>query len=295
MAITATTAWTRGLFAGLVPSPQSSIHLRDLITFGSVHRNGLRLKDPYHPLTVGDTIQLYLPRDGVQRFYEITPSRILYRDRWILAYDKEPGIPSHQLPHDDYNNTFEALRRFLATEVPQPYVAIHHRLDQEASGVLLFATHPKANRGISTAFSSRRIRKFYLLSAEGTPPGQHWCCREPITKERGRYRLGITETEGKPAETFFTVLYRRDSRSFILAQPKTGRTHQIRLHLTASGLRLYGDRLYGGPPAPRLMLHSWRIILTHPVIGSPLLIEAPPPPVFADVVPYLPKADEEEP
>ncbi len=250
---------------------------QDFIYFGSVQVNNKREKDPSRTLISKDIVLLYIPFEGVKPFYEINPNRIVYRDQWIIAYDKEPSIPSHQVPSEDYNNVLEALRRFLRKETgtEKPYLAIQNRLDKEASGVLLFTLDPKVNKSISKSFALRKVKKLYLLWAHGEPLNTEWLCKKPITKEGGLYK--VSDKEGKEAETYFKVLYSLKDKHLILAMPKTGRTHQIRLHVLASNLRLYGDRQYGGPSASRLMLHGWKLALSHPISRKFITIEAPIP------------------
>lgn len=254
-----------------------------LIEFGCVHVNGIRIKNPEFELKIGEKVDLYFPSYGIKKFYELNPERIIYRDEWIIAYNKECSIPSHQVPYDDYNHVLAALRRFLireGQESQEPYVVIHNRLDVETSGVLLFSTSKSINKRISRMFIERKIKKAYLLWAEGIPPKERWVCKKPISKKDGRYFCTDRDVEGKPSETRFTVLYGKGYRSLVIAEPVTGRTHQIRLHVLDSNLRIYGDKLYGGPPASRLMLHGWRMELIHPITKRKLSIEAPIPEEF---------------
>lgn len=249
----------------------------DLIRFGSVHLSGKKIHDPFFRLDAGEVVRIYWPWHGVQRFYEINPHRIIYRDEWILAYNKEAGVPSQQTPSDSYNNVYQALVRFLQKEgLPNPYVAIHHRLDQDASGVIIFSLHKKANKGLAGAFSERKALKEYLLWTEGTPPSGEWVADHDIIRFKSRYTWA-ERGRGKRAETYFRVLMSKGKSHLLLALPKTGRTHQIRIHVVASGLRIPGDRLYGGPPESHLLLHAYRVRLIHPVTAIPLVITAPLP------------------
>lgn len=257
--------------------------VRSLIEFGCVHVGGIRIKDTIFRLKEGDKVDLYLPHYGVKRFYELDPARIIYRDKWILAYNKEPFIPSHQVPYDDYNHVLGAVRRFIDKEYPESYTAIHNRLDVEASGILIFSLDRSINRNLCNIFSGRRVNKTYLLWAEGSPRETEWVCKKSIAKKGNRYCWVDDGEKGKPSETKFTVLFKRESRLLLLAEPVTGRTHQIRIHVVASGLKLYGDKLYGGAPAARLMLHCSRMELQHPVTGHRLSLRAPVPEEFFNV------------
>ncbi|MGD9504919.1 MAG: RluA family pseudouridine synthase [Syntrophobacteraceae bacterium] len=251
--------------------------VRGLIEFGSVQAAGRPARDPARLLRAGEEIRVYQPWSGVRRFYEIDPARILFRDAYVLAYDKEAGAPSQQTPSDAYNNTFAALQRHLKKERgADSYAALHHRLDRDTSGVILFAIHRRANRELGEAFKGHSVVKDYLTWAGGSPARDEWISDEDICRGAGRYAV-CPKGKGKGAETRFEVLRRETNATLLLARPLTGRTHQIRLHLAACGHPVLGDRIYGGAPANRLHLHAHRIRLAHPVTGRELRIAAPPP------------------
>ena len=250
---------------------------RDLIDFGSVHLDGRRHRDPDTPLGAGQTVQVFWPWDGVRRYYSIDPGRIIYRDRTLLAYNKEAGIPSQQTPSDGYNNVYEGLKRLLrADRAAARYVALHHRLDLGTSGVLLFSLDRRANRQLGAAFQEHRVHKDYLAWVEGCPAAAHGLLDWDIGRDRGAYRAGPPGT-GKPAQTEYWVLLEGIAASLIWARPRTGRTHQIRLHLAALGHPVVGDQRYGSHLPGRLMLHAYRLRLTHPISGAALTFTAPLP------------------
>ncbi|MDR3568164.1 MAG: RluA family pseudouridine synthase [Syntrophobacteraceae bacterium] len=259
----------------------------DLIDFGAVHVQGKMVRDPSAILSQGQEIIVSFPSNGPSRFYQIEPARVIFRDPFLLAYDKEAGIPSQQLPFDAYNNVFAALSRYLlAQKKGGRYVALHHRLDTETSGVLLFALDPKANEPIARAFRESRVKKEYLAWVEGRPENDRWSCEAPIGKAGGKYKA-LVGGEGKPARTVFTVLSRQQDRSLVMAAPATGRTHQIRIHLALAGHPVAGDRAYGAKPDNRLYLHAWRLRLKHPVSGKVLSFEVPVPGGW----PHVPEID----
>jgi 23S rRNA pseudouridine1911/1915/1917 synthase len=257
-----------------MPSDQA----RDLIDFGSIQVNERQERNPARLLRRGDIVQVFWPRGGTKRFYEIRPENILHRDRELFAYSKESGVPSQQTPSDAYNNLYAAVYRHLIAEgLSNPYVALHHRLDKETSGVMLFALDRSVNRRLGADFEQRKIKKEYLAWVEGRPQNDAWISREDISRSGGRY-VACGRGRGKQAETAFQVIHATADRALVLAQPVTGRTHQIRLHLVAAGHPVIGDRLYGGPPAPRLYLHAHRLTLSHPTTGARLTLMAPLPP-----------------
>jgi 23S rRNA pseudouridine1911/1915/1917 synthase len=267
-----------------MPSPQAV----DLIDFGSIQVDGRQERNPGRPLRGGEVVQVFWPRGGTKRFYEIRPENILYRDREIFAYNKESSVPSQQTPSDAYNNLYAAVYRHLLAEgVSNPYVALHHRLDKETSGVMIFALERSANRRLGAGFEQKEIKKEYLAWVEGRPEREEWVSREDIGRSGGRY-VACARGRGKPAETAFRVLHATADRTLVLALPLTGRTHQIRLHLAAAGHPIAGDRLYGGRSAPRLYLHAHRLTFTHPATGARLVLTAPLPPDWPPEAPPIP-------
>jgi len=169
-------------------------------------------------------------------------------DDW-LAVDKPAGLPV-QPPRD---RAAISLEEILRVEYREIYLV--HRLDTRTSGVVVFARNRAAAARLSALFASRAIRKTYLAVVAGAI--------EPQTID--------TPIEGKEA---ITIVRPRDD-GLVEAEILTGRTHQIRIHLASIGHPVAGDRRYGGPPAPRLMLHAWK--LEHDELGA---IVAPPPAVF---------------
>jgi len=167
-----------------------------------------------------------------------------------LAVDKPAGMPT-QPPRD---RAAMSLEEILRVEYREIYLV--HRLDTPTSGAVVFARNRAAATRLSELFASRAIRKTYLAVVAGT-----------IENET---RIE-TPIDGKEALT----IVRPRGGSVVEAEILTGRTHQIRIHLASIGHPVAGDRRYGGPPAPRLMLHAWK--LEHEELGT---IEAPVPAAF---------------
>jgi 23S rRNA-/tRNA-specific pseudouridylate synthase len=167
---------------------------------------------------------------------------------WV-AINKPPGMPT-QPPRDRAIRSAEELLRARYREI---YLV--HRIDTPTSGVVLFARTRKAASELSKLFANGEMKKTYLAIVAGEV--------EPVTID--------TPIEGKGA---VTIVRPRDG--VVECEIKTGRTHQIRIHLASIGHPIVGDRRYGGPPAPRLMLHAWK--LEHATVG---VLEAPIPIDFA--------------
>jgi len=272
---------------------------RELVRFGAVWVDGDRETDETRILRGGEQVTVHVPRHGVRRHYEADPARILFQDPWLLAYDKEAGVPCQSTPYDGYNNVCEALRRWLACGRPgaagadplaareagrgQAIPALHHRLDQAVSGVMLFALASRANGPLFRAFRDRQVEKDYRAVVCGEPAEDAWVETASVGRRDGRY-LCVEAGCGKEAETRFRVLKRAPGLALVEARPRTGRTHQIRLHLALRGLPILGDILYGGRPHARCMLHARALALRHPVTSEPLEIQAPVPDLFHEAL-----------
>lgn len=179
-----------------------------LIDFGSVYVQGRIERNPARIINGGEAISVTIPAHGPNRFFELDPGRILYRDRFLLACDKEAGIPSQQTPSDAYNNVYAALLRFLEKERgPGRYAALHHRLDRETSGVMVFALDRGVNKALGAAFQEKHVRKDYLAWIEGSPDADRWTTNLGIAKIGNRY-CASPGGGGKNAVTEFRVLYR---------------------------------------------------------------------------------------
>ena len=270
---------------------------RELVRFGAVWVNRNRETDCSRSLEPGQEVSVNIPRYGVRRYYEPDPGRVLFRDPWILAYDKEVGIPCQPTPYDAWNNVFEGLKRMLRVG-PAPeespareadsgweagYLALHHRLDLVVSGVMVFALSPRANKPLFEAFRDRQVKKVYRVVVCGEPGEDGWVETAPIGRKAGKY-LCVPPGQGKKAETGFRVIQRAPGRALVEALPRTGRTHQIRLHLALRGFPILGDRQYGGRSHPRCMLHAQGLSLAHPVTKKEISVEAPVPGEFSQAL-----------
>jgi len=268
---------------------------RDLIDFGAVYVDGKVEQAPARLLLAAQEVRLHIPRYGTKRFYETRKERILYQDTDLLAYDKETGVPCQQTPYDAYNNVYAGLKRFLGlvpttgtqgepAKAPGPSstLGMHHRLDKDVSGIMVFALSSRANRALSDGFRKRKVEKVYRAVVCREPQEDAWVETAPIGRKNGRY-LCVGPGEGKEAETRFRVIERSGGLALVEARPQTGRTHQIRLHLARRGLPILGDRLYKGRPHTRCMLHAQRLSFSHPSAHRMLHLEAPLPPEFHEV------------
>ncbi|MEZ4600553.1 MAG: RluA family pseudouridine synthase [Syntrophotaleaceae bacterium] len=220
--------------------------------------------------------------------------RELYRDSWLLAVDKPAGIPCHPTGtggEDILSRLAARLQREGHCEAP----VLLHRLDLETSGVLLFALNREGNRSLQHQFTEHRVEKVYLAVTAGHAPVNFRIDNRLGRGRRGRM-VSVTGTGGQQARTDFRLLNRGEGWSLVEARPRTGRTHQIRVHLAEAGFPLLGDRLYHGPTAlavkggmihpGRCLLHAEKITFHHPDQGREMTLKAPIPMEFD---PFLPE------
>jgi RluA family pseudouridine synthase len=187
---------------------------------------------------------------------------ILYQDGDCVAVLKPCGVAA--VPEQAGDTACLSARLGLQLGVR---VFPVHRLDKDVSGVILYALTADAHRALNRAFEQRRVHKTYLAVVRGIVQADEGVIRHPL-REFGSGRMGVDEVKGKPSETQFKVLQRRQAFSLVQLHPLTGRRHQLRVHLYSVGHPIAGDKRYGSPELrqdfPRLMLTSAGIALALP-------------------------------
>jgi 23S rRNA (cytosine1962-C5)-methyltransferase len=203
------------------------------------------------------------------------PPWVLHEDDDVLAVMKPHGVNTHRPDAHAQEGMYEAV---LGARATNEAVGLMHRLDKETSGALLLGKTPRANRALTEQLSSRALDKRYLLlvARSDTRPAR-LVCDDKIKKPR----RGAPEQD---AETEFERLARGPAWDLMEARPRTGRTHQVRVHAARLGMPILGDGTYGGATAARLCLHAARVRLEHPAGTGPLEIIAPPPEAFAAIL-----------
>lgn len=202
--------------------------------------------------------------------------RLLYRDGLMLVLDKPAGLPVHKGPGggptlDDH---LDALRFGLPARP-----ALAHRLDRGTSGCLVLGRHRQALARLGRLFASGAVDKVYWAVVEGRPPDAAGCIDLPLARRAaGRGWWMAVDPAGQAALTDYRVLAEFAGSTWIELRPRTGRTHQLRVHLAAIGCPIRGDAVYG--PAPRdapLHLHARALRVPLYPKRAPIEVEAPPP------------------
>lgn len=215
---------------------------------------------------------------------------VLYQDEMCVGVLKPAGVPSG--PTRD-SARLHAAR--LAEELVGRPLTLLHRLDKDTSGVLLLAKTDAFASALLSAFRERKVDKTYLALVRGSPPEGFGVSSHLKEGEGGR--MLTVRSGGMRAETAFRTLAARGRYALVEARPRTGRTHQIRVHLVEAGYPIIGDFLYGGEaevrsggsakPVSRQMLHAWRLEFHHPGLERRMSLEAPLPEDFRLLAEYL--------
>jgi tRNA pseudouridine32 synthase/23S rRNA pseudouridine746 synthase len=211
--------------------------------------------------------------------------RVLFESGDFLAVDKPEGIVSISEAGKG------GLPALLGDHHARRLYPVH-RLDREASGVIVFAKNPGSHRFLNAEFERRAVRKTYLALVLGVMAVNRGLVNKPV-REFGSGRMGVDVKRGQPSTTEFKVVGRLEGHTLVHAFPRTGRRHQIRVHLYSLGHPIAGDLKYGERDIqkkyPRLMLHALEIEFALPS-GERLRIEAPAPESFNSVLDQLRRA-----
>lgn len=284
----------------------SRSRLQDWIKEGRVRVDG-GPERPAYRLRGRETIEVEpaeLP--PLQAVPEDIPLRILYEDPDVVAVDKPAGTVVHPGAGRRSGTLVNALLYHfgsLSQVGGELRPGIVHRLDRQTSGVLVVARNDVAHRHLAGQFAARQIEKVYLALVHGEMKQEHGRVEKPIARDAARrVRMSARLGQGRAAVTEYRVLRRFQGFTFLEVRIQTGRTHQIRVHLSSLGHPVVGDRLYGAPAKvegrPRLdrhFLHAHRIRFVQPSTGDPVTVESPLPAELARWMEGLPRGQLENP
>jgi 23S rRNA pseudouridine955/2504/2580 synthase len=266
-------------------------HVYRIVRSGEVRVNGGRASVDQR-LAVGDRVRVPPLRLATAPARTAPPRGetppVLFEDEHVLAVDKPAGLAVHGGSGVD----FGLIERVRAARPHQPFLELAHRLDRETSGILLLAKSRRALLGLHGQMRDGQVDKRYLVLVSGDWVNDRQHVRAPLARfltREGERRVAV-DPEGMQSHTVFNLRERFGAFSLLEAELKTGRTHQIRVHVAHLGFPIVGDDKYGdfelnrqaargefGARMPRMFLHAWAIRFSHPVGGAPVDLMSPLP------------------
>ena len=266
-----------------------------LIEQGNVKVNGKNVKTSYK-LNENDKVEVEIPEvKEVSIEAQDIPVEVLYEDNDIIVVNKPKGLVVHPANGNPDGTLVNALMKICKGTLSgiggEIRPGIVHRLDKDTSGVLIVAKNDKAHLALCEQIKNREVKKTYLALTRGIIKENEATINMPIGRSTtDRKKMAVVKT-GKEAITHFKVLERFKENTLLEINLETGRTHQIRVHLSQIGYPIVGDMVYSNGKnkfgVQGQMLHAWKIKFMHPITGKGMEIEAPLPPYFKDVLEKL--------
>ncbi len=259
--------------------------LQRLIELGRIRVNDLVVK-PSHKIKPGDRITMDVPKpEPLSIKGEAIPLQVLFEDDSLLVLNKPPGIVVHPAPGNWSGTLVNALLHHfqtsggtMSTIGGKERPGLVHRLDKETSGVMVITKTDTAHRALAAQFKLHTITRVYEALVWGVPKKGRGLIDLAIGRDsKDRKKFSSRTTSPKESVTEYVVNRRYGKvASHVLLYPKTGRTHQLRVHLTSLGHPILGDRTYGGNKVmtledieiPRVMLHARTLGFIHPTTGT---------------------------
>ncbi len=284
--------------------------LQKLIKEEAVTINGKTAK-PSTKLSPGDTVDLILPPPEIKEIIpENIPLNIIYEDDDILVINKQANLivhPARGFKKGTLVNALVYYAKQLSKGSEEFRPGIVHRLDRNTTGVLVIAKNDTAHWRLARQFETRQTKKYYLAIVHGTPELAADCINKPLAVHPIiRERFAVRPEIGKEAITYYEVLEKFRGYSLLKLDIRTGRTHQIRVHMSYIKHPIVGDEMYGGkivyrwqiedkeakpqePLMARPALHAMHLELTHPTTNKKIVFEAPLPDDFQQLLEELRK------
>jgi 23S rRNA pseudouridine1911/1915/1917 synthase len=292
----------------------SRSRIQTMIKEGLALVNG-RPEKPGHKVKLGEAVTLELPEKKVfEVLPEPIPLNVIFEDSHMVVLNKPPGLVVHPAP-GNYTGTLVNALLYHYGSLPssgtgttgiagsdRERAGIVHRLDKDTSGVMVVARTEQALRDLSAQFKARTVKKKYLALVAGVIKKGSGTVEAALGRHvKERKRISVHTHRAREAVTLFTVKERLTNATLVEVEIKTGRTHQIRVHMAHIGHAVLGDRVYGGAKVARIggltvgrqMLHAESLSLLHPDTGHPMTFTAPPPKDMAEVIERLRKGGQE--
>ncbi len=267
----------------------SRTHAQRLIVDGYITVND-RLAKASFKLSIGDRLRVVIPPTAPSPLSpEAIPLNIIYEDNDLLVVDKPAGLTVHPAPgHPGHTLVNAILSHFpgLADISDSLRPGVVHRLDKDTSGVMLVAKNRTSQQNLSDQFKAHSVVKAYMVLVKGHLTPEQGIIEAPMGRDpRNRKKMAVV-TEGREARTEYRVIKYLGNYTLLEVMPETGRTHQIRVHLSAIGYPVVGDSVYGvkSPYLARQFLHASRLGCKHPSTGEYVEFTSELPPDLAQAL-----------
>jgi 23S rRNA pseudouridine1911/1915/1917 synthase len=267
---------------------------RQMIQARRVTINGAPARTLKQPLSEGDEVKVTDRAAAPARARSQSPHRdareskppftIVHEDDDILVIDKPPGFLTSTVPREQRPTALAAVRQYVAAKHPKAQVGLIHRLDRDASGLLVFSKNHEAYLSLKRQFFEHSVDRVYLALVHGTPNPRSGTIDTNLI-ERADGSVHSTREPKRNAEravTHYETLESSGGRSLLRVRLQTGKKHQIRAHLSERGVPIVNDPVYADQkPSGRLMLAAVELCLNHPRSGSRMTFQAAGPAEFA--------------
>ena len=272
---------------------QTRSYLQKLIKEGQVRVNGKSVKSGYQ-LSIGDEVSVSIPEP---RELDVEPQKmdldIIYEDEDVILVNKPKGMVVHPAPGHTSDTLVNGLLYYCKDHlsgingVARP--GIVHRIDRDTTGILIVCKNDMSHNSIAAQLKEHSINRRYRALVHGNIKEDQGTVEGPIGRHPvDRKKMAINERNGKPAVTHYTVLERFGNYTLIECKLETGRTHQIRVHMTSIGHPLVGDEVYGPVKAPFKLqgqcLHAMVLGFVHPRTGEYMEFLAELPVYFEELL-----------
>lgn len=285
--------------------------IRKLVIAGAVYLNTGRVRIASKTVRAGARIDVYIdpkkllsdsesqgrtPDGSRQKEWKFSATDLLFEDEWIVGVNKPSGIPTQPTLDEARANLYALMKKyFKERDGGEGYVGLHHRLDRDTSGAMLFTKTKEPNGAVGRIFQDHLAQKTYLalVSFSKNELAPEWDVDDFLARDKGKAgKMRSVKSGGDRAITAFRTLAQVSSSegggyALIEAKPKTGRMHQIRVHLSERGTPIVGDRSYGGSmnapggePIARVMLHAAALTFPHPITKLEICFQASLPADF---------------
>lgn len=243
-----------------------------LIKTGLIKINGFEVK-PGHKIKINDTVIIDFKKNSVN---DVGDAEILYEDENIIVLDKPSGMLTHSKGDTNNEKTVATVIQDKISGISGNRAGIVHRLDRATSGVIVTAKNESTLKMLQKQFANRKVIKKYIAIVSGQLNEPAAVIDMPIQRDPSNPKTFRVDSYGKSSQTEYKTVRTTINTSMLEITPKTGRTHQIRVHLAHLGHPIVGDIFYNGRPYKRLLLHAKSIEITIPNEGRKIFVSKTP-------------------